>query len=70
MAKARAVAADVASNAALVNYLIINSISRIDDMSRADGFYAESLSAALSQSGSEAKEGLRAFLEKRKPRFG
>lgn len=69
MAKARALAADIAGNAALVNYLIINSIARIDDMSRADGFYAESLSAALSQSGSEAKEGLRAFLEKRKPRF-
>ena len=70
MARARALAADIAGNAALVNYLIINSISRIDDMSRADGFYAESLSAALSQSGAEAKEGLKAFLEKRKPRFG
>jgi enoyl-CoA hydratase/carnithine racemase len=70
MARARALAADIAGNASLVNYLIINSISRIDDMSRADGLYAESLSAALSQSGAEAKEGLKAFLEKRKPRFG
>lgn len=70
LAKARALAADVAGNATLVNYLIINSIARIDDMGRADGFYAESLSAALSQSGADAKEGLRAFLEKRKPRFG
>lgn len=69
MAKARDLARDIASNAALVNYLIIHSIARIDDMSRSDGLYAESLSAALSQSGADAKEGLRAFLEKRKPNF-
>jgi enoyl-CoA hydratase/carnithine racemase len=62
-------ATDIASNASLVNYLIIHSISRIDDMSRGDGLYAESLSAALSQSGADAKEGLKAFLEKRKPNF-
>jgi (methylthio)acryloyl-CoA hydratase len=67
--KALELANDIASNAALVNYLIVQSISRISDMSRADGLYAESLSAALSQSGADAKEGLTAFLEKRKPRF-
>ena len=32
-------------------------------MSHADGLYAESLSAALSQTGPDAKEGLMAFLE-------
>jgi enoyl-CoA hydratase/carnithine racemase len=69
MAKARELALQVASNAELVNYLIIQSIARIDDMSRADGLYTESLSAAISQSGADAGEGLRAFLEKRKPRF-
>lgn len=68
-ARAAELAAEIASNASLVNYLIIQSIARINDMSRADGLYAESLSAALSQSGSDAKEGLAAFLEKRKPRF-
>ncbi|MBO6718599.1 MAG: crotonase/enoyl-CoA hydratase family protein [Rhizobiaceae bacterium] len=67
--RARELAQEIASNASLVNYLIVQSISRIGDMSRADGLYAESLSAALSQSGSDAKEGLAAFLEKRKPRF-
>lgn len=67
--KARELAAEIASNASLVNYLIVQSIARINDMSRADGLYAESLSAALSQSGADAKEGLAAFLEKRKPRF-
>lgn len=67
--KAEELAREIAANATLVNYLIIQSIARIGDMSRSDGLYAESLSAALSQSGSDAKEGLVAFLEKRKPRF-
>lgn len=70
LSKAEELASEVASNAALVNYLIIQSISRIGNMSHADGLYTESLSAALSQSGADAKEGLRAFLEKRKPQFG
>lgn len=69
LAEARRLAREVAENAALVNYLIIQSITRIEDMSRADGLFAESLSAALSQSGTDAREGLAAFLEKRKPRF-
>ncbi|MCV0393784.1 MAG: crotonase/enoyl-CoA hydratase family protein [Rhizobiaceae bacterium] len=68
-ARAAELAREIASNASLVNYLIIQSIARINDMSRADGLFAESLSAALSQTGPDAKEGLKAFLEKRKPRF-
>ena len=52
-----------------VNYLIIQSIARIAKMSAEDGLYAESLAAALSQTGADAEEGLRAFLEKRKPNF-
>ncbi|MGE0500384.1 MAG: crotonase/enoyl-CoA hydratase family protein [Rhizobiaceae bacterium] len=69
LAKAMELARQIASNASLVNYLIIHSIARIDDMSRADGLYTESLSAALSQTGADAREGLKAFLEKREPRF-
>jgi enoyl-CoA hydratase/carnithine racemase len=69
LAKAAELAAQVADNATMVNYLIIQGIARIDDMSRGDGLYTESLSAALSQSGADAREGLAAFLEKRKPRF-
>ena len=38
-------------------------------MSEADGLAAESEAAAESQSGPDAEEGLRAFLEKRKPNF-
>lgn len=70
MAKATELAGEIASNAALVNYLIIQSIARISNMSHEDGLYTESLSAALSQTGADAREGLRAFLEKRKPKFG
>lgn len=70
LAKAEELAREIAGNAPLVNYLIIQSVARIADMSQDGGLYAESLSAALSQSGADAREGLRAFLEKRAPRFG
>lgn len=69
-ARAVELAQEIAGNAALVNYLIIQSIARIGSMSHDDGLYTESLSAALSQSGADAREGLKAFLEKRQPRFG
>jgi len=67
--RALALARDIAANAPLSNYLIIQAVGRIDDMSRSDGLFAESLAAALAQSGPDAAEGLRAFLEKREPRF-
>lgn len=59
----------IAENSATINYLIVQTISRISNMSAEDGLYAESLAAALSQTGADAEEGLRAFLEKRKPKF-
>lgn len=59
----------VAGNAQLVNQVIIQAISRIGDMSRADGLFTESLCAALTQSSEDAAEGLQAFLERRKPNF-
>lgn len=59
----------IADNAPFSNYLMINALSRISDMSRADGLFTESLAAAMSQTSDGAKEGLRAFLEKREPNF-
>lgn len=62
-------AGKIARNAPMSNYLMVNSIARINDMSQSDGLYTESLAAALSQTTPDAEEGLRAFLEKRAPKF-
>lgn len=69
MELAMELAGKIARNAPLSNYLMIQSISRITDMSKPDGLYMESLSAALSQTTPDAEEGLKAFLEKRAPKF-
>ncbi len=66
---AKDLARKMADNAPFSNYLMINALSRIDDMSREDGLFVESLSAAMAQSTEGAMEGLRAFLEKRPPNF-
>ncbi len=66
---ARELAEKVADNAPLSNYFMIQALARIEDMSKADGLFTESLCAALSQTSPDAQEGLRAFLEKRTPRF-
>jgi len=62
-------AGKIAGNAPLSNYLMIQSIARINDMSKEDGLYVESLSAAIAQTTPDAAEGLRAFLEKRPAKF-
>lgn len=63
-------AAKIASNAPLSNYIMIQALSRIEDMSKTDGLFTESLCAALTQTSPDALEGLAAFLEKRAPKFG
>ena len=69
MELARTLAGKISRNAPLSNYLMVQSIARINDMSQADGLYTESLAAALSQTTPDAQEGLKAFLEKRAPNF-
>lgn len=69
MELARSLAGKISRNAPLSNYLMVQSIARINDMSQSDGLYTESLAAALSQTTPDAEEGLRAFLEKRAPKF-
>lgn len=66
---AQQLAGKIARNAPLSNYLMIQSIARINDMSQSDGLFTESLAAALSQTTPDAEEGLKAFLEKRAPKF-
>jgi enoyl-CoA hydratase/carnithine racemase len=67
---ARKLAAQIASNAPLSNYIMIQAISRIEDMDKAGGLFTESLCAALTQTSPHAVEGLQAFLQKRDPKFG
>jgi len=69
LAKAKELAASIAQNATLSNYIMIQALARIEDMSKADGFFTESLAAALTQTSPDAEEGLAAFLEKRPPKF-
>lgn len=69
MPLARELAGKISRNAPLSNYLMIQSIARIGDMGTEEGLFTESLAAALSQTTPDAEEGLRAFLEKRVPKF-
>lgn len=70
LTKAFELADRIAQNSPAINNLIIQAIARIGAMPPEAGLFAESLTAALSQSGPDAGEGLRAFLEKRRPTFG
>lgn len=67
--EAKKLALIIADNAPMSNYFMIHTIGRLEDMARADGLYAEALSAAVVQTTPDAQEGLAAFLEKRPPKF-
>lgn len=69
MQLARNAARKILGNAQFANYPMIKAIPWISDMSRDGVRFTESLAAAMSQSTAEVKEGLRAFLEKRPPKF-
>jgi (methylthio)acryloyl-CoA hydratase len=69
IAKALELAERVARNSKVINAMVIQAISQIGTMPPEAGLYAESMAAALSQSGPDAAEGLRAFLERRPPAF-
>ncbi|WP_158969621.1 crotonase/enoyl-CoA hydratase family protein [Chachezhania sediminis] len=66
---ARDLARKIAANAPMSNYFMVQALARIEDMSKADGLFTESLAASLVQTTPDAKEGLHAFLEKRQPKF-
>lgn len=69
MAKALELAGRIARNSRTINTMVMQAITEIGSMPPAAGLYAESLAAALSQTGPDAEEGLRAFLDKRPPDF-
>jgi enoyl-CoA hydratase/carnithine racemase len=65
VAHAKALALKMAQNAELSNFAIIQALPRIQDLAHDDGLFFESLMAAFTQTSPEARERLRAFLEKR-----
>jgi enoyl-CoA hydratase/carnithine racemase len=69
MAKALELAHTIAGNAEMSNYLMIQALTRIADMSATDGMFTEALSTALTQTSKDSGEGMRAFLEKRDVKF-
>jgi len=58
-------AARIAGNAPMSNYAVMHALPRIADQSMSEGLFTESLMAAVAESTPEAKERLRAFLDKR-----
>ena len=69
LGKARELAAQIARNAPLSNFAIVNALPRIQDLSHDDGLFLESLMAAMTQTSPDAQERLRAFLDKRAERL-
>ena len=67
--KAIELAEVVAGNAMIPNYLIIQAIPRIEDMSASDGLWTESIAQAVSMISEDARTGIDAFLERRKADF-
>ena len=63
-------AAKVAKNAPLTNYAILQALPRIQDMSRSDGLFVESLMAALVQTAPDAEARMKEFLEGRAQKIG
>jgi enoyl-CoA hydratase/carnithine racemase len=67
--RARALAHEIAGNAPASNYMMLNALARIENMPMTEGLFTESLATALTQTSDDAREGMRAFLDKRDRRF-
>ncbi|GAA1941406.1 crotonase/enoyl-CoA hydratase family protein [Brevibacterium antiquum] len=63
LAKARELAASIASNSPVTNYAITQALPRIVESGRDEGYMMESLMATVAQSSTEAKDLMRAFLD-------
>jgi enoyl-CoA hydratase/carnithine racemase len=66
---ARQLAREIAANAPASNYMMINALARIENMPMTEGLFTESLAAALTHTSDHAREGMRAFLDKRDVKF-
>jgi (methylthio)acryloyl-CoA hydratase len=67
--KAMELAETIAKNARIPNYLIVQAIPRIQDMSASDGLWTESVAQAVSMVSDDARAGIDAFFDKRKIDF-
>jgi enoyl-CoA hydratase/carnithine racemase len=65
LARALDLAGKIALNAPITNFAVIHALPRIAEANPREGFMLEALMAAVAQGSDEAKERLRAFLEKR-----
>jgi enoyl-CoA hydratase/carnithine racemase len=69
LARAKALAKQIATHPPTTNFAIVTGITRIGDMSSTDGLFAESLLAAAVQTNPDIKERLDAFLTKKTKRL-
>jgi (methylthio)acryloyl-CoA hydratase len=65
LAKGIELAKRIATNSATTNFAIMHALPRIAEQDRASGYLMESLTAAIAQGNEEAKNRIKAFLEKR-----
>jgi (methylthio)acryloyl-CoA hydratase len=65
LARALDLAGKIALNAPITNFAVIHALPRIAEANPREGFMMEALMAAVAQGSDEAKDRLRAFLEKR-----
>jgi enoyl-CoA hydratase/carnithine racemase len=61
--KALELAKRIATNAPLTNYALMHALPRIAEQPADQGFFTESMMAAIAQSAPEAKERVKAFLD-------
>lgn len=69
LARAKALAAQIATNPPTTNFAIVTGISRINDMSTTDGLFAEGLLAAAVQTNPDIRDRLEAFFSKKTARL-
>ena len=67
-AMAMELARKIAGHAPLSNYAVLHAMPRIAESQDEAGFFIESLMSAIASSDKDAKDRLRAFLEKRAPK--
>jgi enoyl-CoA hydratase/carnithine racemase len=66
MQSALEIAQNVAGNAKISNYMMLNALSMIEDMPAQAGLFAEALASAMTLTSPDAQAGIDAFLNRKK----